>query len=87
MRRAARNFATSSNRSLCAAKKNDSRGANESTASPASTALRDVLDRVRERERELLHRRRAGFANVVAGDRDRIPVRHLGGAEAEQCRR
>ena len=38
IRRAARNFATSSNRSLCAAKKNDSRGANASTPSPASTA-------------------------------------------------
>ena len=38
MRRAARNFATSSNRWLCALKKNDSRGANESTARPASSA-------------------------------------------------
>jgi hypothetical protein len=38
MRRAARNFATSSNRSLCAAKKNERRGANVSTASPAFVA-------------------------------------------------
>jgi methylmalonyl-CoA mutase N-terminal domain/subunit len=38
MRRAARNFATSSNRSLCAAKKNESRGANVSIARPASIA-------------------------------------------------
>ena len=38
MRRAARNFATSSNRSLCAAKKNDSLGANVSIASPAASA-------------------------------------------------
>ena len=37
-RRAARNFATSSSRLLCALKKNDSCGANASTASPASTA-------------------------------------------------
>ena len=44
---------------------------------------RHVLDRVREGERELLHRRRAGLANVIAGDRDRIPVRHLRRAEAE----
>ena len=40
MRRAALNFATSSNMSLWAAKKNDSRGANRSTASPASIARR-----------------------------------------------
>ncbi len=38
MRRAARNLATSSNRSLWAAKKNDSRGANVSIASPAASA-------------------------------------------------
>ena len=38
MRRAARNFATSSNRSLCAAKKNESRGAKLSMASPAPSA-------------------------------------------------
>ena len=39
-RRAARNFATSSNRSLKPAKKKDSRGAKSSTSSPASTARR-----------------------------------------------
>jgi hypothetical protein len=38
MRLAARNFATSSKRSLCAAKKKESRGANRSTSSPAPTA-------------------------------------------------
>jgi hypothetical protein len=37
-RRAARNFATSSSKSLCALKKNDSRGAKSSTASPAVRA-------------------------------------------------
>ncbi len=83
MRRAARNFATSSNRSLCAAKKNERRGANVSTASPAAIARAHVLDRVGEGERQLLHRRRSGLADVVARDRDRIPVRHLGRAEAE----
>ena len=36
MRRAARNFAISSKKSLCTSKKNDSRGANASTSSPAS---------------------------------------------------
>src|SRR4051812_19007908 len=37
-RRAARSFATSSNRSIVVAKWNDSRGANESTASPRATS-------------------------------------------------
>ena len=37
-RRAARNLATSSSRSLCALKKNDSCGANASTVRPASSA-------------------------------------------------
>ncbi len=36
--RAARNFAISSKRSLCEAKKNERRGANESTGSPAAIA-------------------------------------------------
>ena len=39
-RRAARNFAASSNRSLWLAKKNDSRGPKLSTGIPASTATR-----------------------------------------------
>ena len=38
MRRAARNLAISSRKSLCALKKNESRGANESTARPAAMA-------------------------------------------------
>ena len=38
MRRAARNFATSSKKFMWQAKKNESRGANSSTASPASSA-------------------------------------------------
>ena len=37
-RRAARNFATSSKRSLCAARKNERRGANSSTARPRARA-------------------------------------------------
>ena len=32
-----------------------------------------IRDPVGNRERELLHRRRAGFADVVPGDRDRVP--------------
>src|SRR3989454_7395942 len=38
--RAARNLATSSNRSVNAAKKNDTRGASSFTSSPAATARR-----------------------------------------------
>ena len=39
-RRAARNFAISSRRSLCALKKKESRGAKRSTGSPRATAAR-----------------------------------------------
>ena len=35
-----------------------------------------VLDPVGQREAELLHRGRAGFLHVVAGDRDRVELRH-----------
>ncbi len=45
-----------------------------------------ILHGVRERERQLLHCRGASLANVVAGDRDRIPVGQLGGREAERVR-
>ena len=73
IRRAARNFAISSKKSLCALKKNDSRGANVVDGEAARDRRLDVGEAVRERERELLHRRRAGLADVVAGDRDRVP--------------
>ena len=42
---------------------------------PAGAAALDVRDRVREREGELLHRRRARIAEVGAGDRDRVEAR------------
>ena len=58
-------------------KKNERRGANASTSSPACEPELDVREAVRERERELLRGRRARFADVVAGDRDRVPLRHL----------
>ena len=41
----------------------------------------DVREAVGEREREFLHGGRAGFANVIARDRDRVPLGHLGRAE------
>ena len=52
-------------------KKNESRGANVVDVEPARDAALDVGEAVGERERELLRRRRAGLADVVAGDRDR----------------
>src|SRR5437588_12806021 len=40
----------------------------------------DVGEAVGEGERELLHSCRAGLANVIAGDGDRVPARNLAGA-------
>ena len=54
---------------------------------PGVDGLLYVGDRISERERHFLHRRGAGFANVVARDGDRIPLRHFGRAEAEHLRR
>ena len=49
----------------------------------ALDALVDVADAVGDSERELLHRGRAGLADVVAGDRDRVPARNLLRAELD----
>ena len=46
-----------------------------------------VADAVGERERELLHRRRAGFADVVAADRHRVPARRVLRRRTRSCRR
>ena len=43
---------------------------------PLTTGV-DVREAVREGERELLRRGRAGLADVVAGDRDRVHARQL----------
>ncbi len=51
---------------------------------PARHPAFDVREPVRERERKLLRRRRAGFADVIAGDRDRIPLRRVLRAPLEQ---
>ena len=74
MRRAARNLAISSKKSLCTSQKNESRGAKSSTSMPALHALLDVADAVGEGEGQLLDRRRSGFADVVAADRYRVPA-------------
>ncbi len=42
-----------------------------------------VGDAVGQGEGKLLHRRRAGFSDVVAGDRDRVPSGHVLGAVGE----
>ena len=50
----------------------------------ARQAQLDVAEAVGERERELLRGRRAGLADVVAGDRQRLVGRDLGGAVLHQ---
>ena len=58
---------------------------------PAGHQLLDVGEAVLEREGELLGGGRAGLADVVAGDGDRVPARHLARAPlhhvAEQAHR
>ena len=61
---------------MWALKKKESRGANLSTSSPRDRLL-DVGEAVLEREGELLLCGRARLADVVAGDRDRVPARHV----------
>ena len=45
-----------------------------------------VGEAVGERERQLLLRGRAGLADVVAGDRDRVPARHARARRTRSCR-
>src|SRR5436309_3328760 len=52
-------------------------------ATPVPPQL-DVRESVRERERELLRGRRAGLADVVPGDADGVPLRHLARAELDE---
>src|SRR2546430_4830762 len=40
-----------------------------------------VSESIRKRVSGLLHRRRTGFANVIAANRDRVPTRHFTGGE------
>ena len=53
---------------------------------PGLDAVLHVLDAVAQREGELLQRGRAGLADVVPGDRDRVPLRHVLRAEGELVR-
>jgi hypothetical protein len=57
--------------------------AKSSMARPLASAASTYATGVRERERDLLDGRRAGLADVVAGDRDRVPPRHLGAQNAK----
>ena len=54
-----------------------------SAQATAPDDLLDIGDPVGEGEGEFLRRRRAGLANVVAADRDRVETRHLGRAELD----
>jgi hypothetical protein len=83
MRRAARNFATSSMRLLCTLKKNESCAPNDVDVEPRVDGGLHVGDAVGERERHLLRRVAAGLADVVAADRDRVPLGHLARAPRE----
>jgi hypothetical protein len=84
IRRAARNLAISSKKSLWLLKKNDSRGANSSNPQATTQRLLDVGDPVGDGEGQLLDRRRAGLADVVAADADRVPARQLARAPLDR---
>ena len=77
IRRAARYLAISSKKSMWALKKKESRGREVVDVEAALDGALDVGEAVLEREGELLLGGRAGLADVVAGDRDRVPARHL----------
>ena len=53
-------------------------------AQAAGQRVLHVGDPVGDGEGQLLHRRRAGLADVVAGDADRVPARQLGGAPLDR---
>ena len=68
MRRAARYLAISSKKSLCALKKNDSRGANSSTSSPRSMPHSTYSMPSRSVNASSCSAVEPGFADVVAAD-------------------
>ena len=77
MRRAARSFATSSNRSMRGGEVEGQPRRERVERHPARDQRLRVRDRGRERERELLDRVASGLARVVAGDRDRVEPRQV----------
>ena len=82
-RRAARYLAISSRRSLWALKKKESCGANSSIGEAGVESGLDVGDAVGEREGDFLDGGRAGFADVIAGDGDGIPLGEIVAAPGE----
>ena len=76
-RRAARSFATSMKKFMPIAQKNESRGANWSIGEPGLDAGAHIFDAVGERIGELEVLRRARLLHVIAGDRDRVELRHV----------
>jgi hypothetical protein len=82
-RRAARNLAISSRKLLCALKKNDRPLAEPVHVEAGRQAGLHVGAGVGEGERHFLDRGRAGFPDVIAADRDRVPLRHLAFAERD----
>ena len=59
------------------AKKNDSRGAKASMSRPAARPARTYSSAVGQRIGEFQIRRRARLLHVIAGDRDRVELRHV----------
>ena len=84
--RAARNFATSSKKFAVRVEEERQPRSEVVDREPAAESRLDVGDRVREREGDLLDRRRSGLADVVAGDRDRVPAGHLRRRRTRRCR-
>ncbi len=78
MRRAARYFAISSKKSLCALKKNDIRGTKVIDVEAGVDAVLDILDSIAKSECELLRSGRARFTDVIAADGNGVPARHTG---------
>jgi hypothetical protein len=86
MRRAARNLAISSKKSLWQLKKKEMRGANSSTSRPRCMRPADVLQAVGQGEGQLLGGGGARLPDVVAADADGVPERHLFGGELDRVR-
>ena len=87
MRRAARSLAISSKKSLWMSKKKRQARREVVDVEPALERRLDVAEAVGQGEGQLLHRRRARLADVIAGDRHRVEARHVLGAELDHVRR
>ena len=85
-RRAARYLAISSSRSLWALKKKESCGREFVDGEAGVDGGFDVGDGVGEGEGDFLDGGRAGFANVVAGDGDGVPLGEFGRGTRRKCR-